>query len=101
MAKPPFPAAPTREFMRERLRELAADASNFVFDHPHFQERLRARGLSLRHAIECLRAGEIVDGPTLDNYGAWRVKVLARVAGRRVQVVVAYKGDHFDAITII
>jgi hypothetical protein len=61
----------------------------------------RARGLSLRHAIECLRAGEIVDGPTLDDYGAWRVKLLARIAGRRIQVVVAYKGDHFDAITII
>jgi hypothetical protein len=101
MAKPPFPAAPTREFMRKRLRELAADASNIVLITLISKSLSRARGLSLRHAFECLRAGEIVDGPRLDNYGAWRVKVLARIAGRRIQVVVAYKGDHFDAITII
>ena len=87
--------------MRKRPRELAGDASNIVFDHPHFQERLRARGLSLRHAIQCLRAGGIVDGPTLDNYGAWRIKVSTRIAGRRVQVVVAYKSERFDAITIV
>ncbi len=55
----------------------------------------------MRHALEALREGTIIDGPKKDKWGDWRIKVSRLVAGRRVQVVVAYKGDHFVAITII
>ena len=96
-----FPTSPGREFFEERLRELAADTSNILFDHPHFRERLEKRNLSMRHALETLRHGCIVDGPKKDQWGDWRIKVARLVAGRKVQVVVAYKGDHFVVVTII
>jgi hypothetical protein len=97
----PFPAGPpTAKFLIARLRELSADTANIVFDHPHFKERLALRELSIRHAIETLRKGEAVGNPTQDQWGDWRIKVTRLVAGRRVQVVVAYKGDHFVAVTI-
>lgn len=97
----PFPGPPTAQFLLQRLRELSANSTNIVFDHPHFQARLAQRKLSIRHALETLRHGEIVDGPTKDEWGDWRIKVKALAVGRPVQVVVAYKQDHFVAITII
>ena len=97
----PFPGPPTTEFLLSRLRELSANSTNIIFDHPHFQERLTSRGLSMRHALEKLRQGKAVGAPEQDKWGDWRIKVTRLVAGRRVQVVVAYKGDHFVAVTII
>jgi hypothetical protein len=97
----PFTCAPSAEFHLSRIRELATDSRNLVFDHPHFQERLLARGLSMRHALETLREGSIVGSPRRDEWGDWRIKLSRLVSGRRVQIVVAYKGDHLVAVTII
>jgi hypothetical protein len=96
----PF-CAPSAEFLGRRLKELTADSAKIVFDHPHFQERLISRTLSMRHVLETVREGSIIDGPKLDAWGDWRIKVSRLVAGRRVQVVVAYKGDHFVVVTVI
>ena len=97
----PFICAPSAESLGRRLKELSADSAGIVFDHPHFQERLSSRTLSMRHVLEAIREGSIVDGPKLDEWGDWRIKVSRLVAGRRVQVVVAYKGDHFVVVTVI
>jgi len=90
-----------RDFFEQRIKALVADSSKIVWHHPHIQMRLSERRLSLRHILETLRKGEIMDGPTRDEWGDWRAKFHRVVAGRRVQVVVAYKGDHVVVVTAI
>lgn len=70
------------------------------FDHPHFQERLAERNLNMRHVLETVGKGLPTGNPKLDDWGDWRVKLRRKVAGRRVQVVVAVKSDHFVAVTV-
>jgi hypothetical protein len=90
-----------RTFLEKRIKELASDSKNIVFDHPHFQLRLKSRNLTMRHILETIRTGSIIDGPSKDKWGDWRAKVARLVAGRRVQVVLAYKGDHLVVVTAI
>lgn len=97
-AKAPNPAAKAYE---DRVHWLAADSKNIRFDSPHFQQQLRARDISMRQVLETLRHGSVTSGPTKDEWGDMRVKMQRKVAGRRVQVVVAVKEDHLVAVTAI
>lgn len=71
------------------------------FDKPHFREQLFGRDLNMRQVLETVRKGCPVGVPTLDQWGDWRIKLRRKVAGRRVQVVVVVKEDHFVAVTVI
>lgn len=97
----PLRGIPTASEMETLVHELSADTKNILFDSPHFQQRLRQRGLSIRQVLEVLRKGCVVSGPTQDQYGDWRVKLKRLVAGRRVQVVVAIKTDEVVVVTAI
>jgi hypothetical protein len=92
---------PSVDFLQKKIPELAQDTRNIEFDHPHFKERMEKRSLSMRQILECLREGIIVSGPKKDQWGDWRVKLQRYVAGRRVQVVVAWKGNHLVVVTAI
>lgn len=98
---------PTAEQLLTRVRamasreSLAEDPKRLRLDHPHFRERLAGRKLTMRHVLETVRKGVPVKEPTLDRYGDWRIKLRRKVAGRRVQVVVAVKADHFVLVTAI
>lgn len=97
----PFPAIPSADFLQRKIAELSQDSGNIEFDHPHFQSRMQSRNLSMRQVLECLREGIVIDGPKKDKWGDWRIKVQRYVAGRRVQVVVAYKVTLVVVITAI
>ncbi len=71
------------------------------FEHPHFQERLEKRNVSMRQVLDVIKNGEPVGGPKLDQWGDWRIKLYRKTAGRKVQVVVAVKENHFDLVTVI
>ena len=62
---------------------------------PHDEEA------NMRQFIETVRKGSAVGNPKLDQWGDWRIKLRRQVAGRRVQVVVAVKADHFVIVTAI
>lgn len=91
----------TRRLLEIKIRELARDSKNIVFDHPHVQNRIVERMLSMRHVLESIRTGDIVHGPSMDKWGDCRVKLCRYVAGRRVQVVLAVKEKHIVVITVI
>lgn len=95
------PSAPSRDELVQKVRALATDTTNLWFDHPHFQQRLAGRGITMRQVLTVLRQGNAASGPTLDEHGDWRIKLKKRVAGRRVQVVVAVKEDHLVVVTTI
>jgi hypothetical protein len=95
--------APTAEQMATRIREMAnsGEPGRMRFDDPHFQRQMVKRGLNMRQVLETVRKGCPVGVPKLDQWGDWRLKLRRKVAGRRVQVVVALKVDHFVAVTAI
>lgn len=93
--------APTREELLVRVRNLAANSANIRWEHPHIRQRMDERNISMRQALEVLRKGKAISGPTQDDYGDWRLKLLRKVAGRRVQVVVAVLEKHLTVVTVI
>ncbi len=70
-------------------------------DHGHLRLRLEQRHVSMRQMLEVIRNGEVIDGPRLDKFGDWRIKLARKVAGRRVQVVVAVAETYFVPVTVI
>lgn len=92
---------PSAAVLEARVHRLAQRSINLRMGHPHFQKRLAQRKITMRQVLEVLRSGCVIDGPTKDEWGDWRVKLQRRVAGRRVQVVVAVKENHLDVVTAI
>lgn len=89
------------EELVEKTHELAKRSENVYFDSPHVQLRMRERKVSIRQMFDVLRNGKGIDGPTLDKYGDWRIKLKRFSAGRSVQVVVVVKYDHLEIVTVI
>lgn len=85
----------------QRVRLLSLNSGNMRMDEPHLRLRMQQRGISMRQMLVVIAEGEAIDGPRLDPYGDWRIKLARKVAGRRVQVVVAVGEKHFTAVTVI
>lgn len=97
----PFkPAGPTRDELHRKLRELAADTGRIDLVQPHFRDRLRQRGITIRQVLDVLREGEAAGGPKLDDYGDWRIKVERLSAGRKVRVWVVVQADRAVVVTV-
>ncbi len=94
-------AVPSAADLIDHVRQLATNSLNIRMDNPHLQSRLAQRGLGMRHVLETLRHGRAPRAPILDEYGDWRIKIERKVAGRKVQIVVAVKDDHFVVVTAI
>lgn len=84
-----------------KTHELAKKSENVYLDHPHAKERMAERNISIQHIFDVLRHGKGVDGPSLDKYGCWRIKLERFSAGRSVQVVVVVQEWHLEVITVI
>lgn len=81
--------------------ELAKKSENVYMDHPHTKERMVERKISIQQILDVLRHGKGVDGPTLDKYGCWRIKLERFSAGRSVQVVVVVEEELLQVVTVI
>ena len=98
----PFPFTggnPSAEELAEHVRLLAVDSFNIRMDEPHFREAMADAGLGMRQVLEVLRNGRVNGYPELDEYGDYLIRMVRRVAGTRVVVVVAVCGDHAVCIT--
>src|SRR5579862_1946579 len=100
-----FPSPKMQLYSLEELvrktHELAQNSENVYLDHPHAKERMAERNISIQQIFDVLRRGKGVDGPTLDKFGCWRIKLQRFSAGRSVQVVVVVKEQHLEVITVI
>jgi hypothetical protein len=99
----PTPNVPLRtlEELVETAHQLAKKTENVFFDAPHVQLRMRERNVTIRQILDVLRHGKGIDGPNLDKYGDWRIKLKRFSAGRSVQVVVVVKDDYLEVVTVI
>lgn len=89
------------EEMVKRPHELALKSENIYIDFPHAKERMLERKISIQQVYDVLKHGKGVDGPTLDVYGCWRIKLERYSAGRPIQVVVIVKKYHLEVVTVI
>lgn len=89
------------EELVKKTQELAQKSENVYLDHPHAKERMVERHVSIQQVFDVLRHGKGVDGPKLDKYGCWRIKLERFSAGHSVQVVVVVKEQHLEVITVI
>ena len=76
-------------------------SANVYINTQHVKERMRERNVSIRQVLDVLQNGRGIDGPTLDQYGDWRVKLKRYTCGRVVQVVVVVKHEYIEVITVI
>ena len=101
----PFPEpehlAEPLEKLVNRTHELAQTSEYVWMDNPHVQTRMRERNVSVRQIFDVLRNGKGIDGPNLDKYGEWRIKLKRYTAGRVVQVVAVVKKQHLEVVTVI
>jgi hypothetical protein len=101
----PFPGRkeppPTREELVARIRVLAFETASMRMDHPHLQLRMSERNITMRQMLEVIRNGEPNQDPVLDDSGDWRIRLVRKVAGRRVQVVVAVSETYLCPVTVI
>ena len=99
----PTPKVPpgTLEAIVDKAHRLAKRSENVYFDNPHVRLRMNERNISIRQILDVLRQGKGVDGPNLDKYGDWRIKLKRFSAGRSVQAVVVVKDDYLEVITVI
>lgn len=100
----PFPNAqpkvPSIADLTIRVQSLAqADSRNIRVSVPHFQKRMRERGITMRLVLEVLRHGNGTGNPEFDEFGDWRITMRRNVAGQRVHVVVAVCSDYIECIT--
>lgn len=89
------------EELVKQAHELAKKSENVYLDHPHAKERMMERQISIQQVFDVLRQGKGVDGPILDLYGCWRIKLERFTAGKTIQVVVVVKEKHLEVITVI
>lgn len=74
------------------VKETAADSAN-VFFSQHVQQRLVERDISTIEVIECLRHGNIVEGPAQSPRGSWTFKVSRFCSGQSISVAGALEID--------
>jgi Domain of unknown function (DUF4258) len=98
---PSAPVTPTADQLVARIRAMCLTHGGMRFDHPHVQRRLTERTLNMRQVLETVRKGSPTGSPELDQWGDWRIKLRRTAAGRKVQVIVAVKTDHFVVVTVI
>lgn len=102
IALPKIENAPgSLEELIAKCHKLAIDSENVFIDIPHAKERMAERSITVQQILDVLRQGKGVDGPSLDTYGCWRIKLERYTAGRRVQVVVIIKEKHLEVVTVM
>lgn len=102
-----LPIPPSVRQFTMRIRDLTNrdslrhDPTRLRFSQPHAAQRMAERNINMRQVLETLRKGKASNAPELDQFGDWRIKLTRKVAGRRVQVVVALKANHVLVVTVI
>lgn len=97
----PQKPVPTLWELTDRVHRLAKEDPDCIAYGVHVKERMSLRGKTMRDILETLQKGEGVKGPTIDEYGDFRIKLRRCVSGRRVQVVVAVREKDFSVVTVI
>lgn len=98
----PFPQSLAKREALVIIRAAATDSGRIGWSN-HARARMEERDVTVRQALDTLRNGRIVSGPTLDEYGEWRVTLRKRSAGRLTRVAVAIKrgSRNLTVITVI
>lgn len=95
------PQAPKLEDLITRTRLLARATGAIRWDNPHVRQKMALRSLHMSQVLDTIRNGSGSAPAKMDSYGDWRFKLVRKVAGRRVQIVLVVKEDHIVVVTVI
>ena len=84
-----------------KIHEIAKKSENVFFLCDHAKGQAKKRKASSMQIFDVLKHGKGVDGPKLDRYGDWRIKLKHYTCGRIVQVVVALNVNSLTVVTVI
>lgn len=92
----------TARALLPRVRDAAKLTSNIVF-LPPLEMRSMAGAMTFRQVLNCLRSGQIVGKPILDEHGAWQFTMERNSAGYSlpVQVVAECSGVAITRLIVL
>ncbi len=92
MVDSPLPFKLTATAARRIIKEIAEDSSRVILT-THAKQRMRKRKISLAQVLNCLKSGQVDEGPASNMYGDWQCTMRWKNAGDFVRVAVAIEHD--------
>jgi putative transcriptional regulator len=93
------PRKPLAKDLARHVRKMLNDG-RMIMPYPHVKQWLLSRNITAMQMLTTIEKGAAVGDPQLDARGDWRITLQRLAAGRKVQVTVAVKEDHFVVVKI-
>ena len=91
----------TERTLLRRIREAAASSANVVFI-PELNKRSMTGMMTYQQAMACLRSGDIVGKPALNEHGHWELQMYRFAANHpfNLRVIAECEGPHVKRIIV-
>jgi hypothetical protein len=93
------PRKPLAKDLARRVHKMLRDGK-MVMPHPHVKQWLLSKNITITQMLTTIEQGTTVGDPVLDDRGDWRITLRRLAAGRKVQITVAVKDDHFVVVKV-
>lgn len=90
------PSAPA---LVRRIRRMLK-FNMMLMPHPEMKLWLATKNVTIMQVISTIKQGEPTASPTVNASGDWELTLKRLAAGRRTQVTVAVKADHFVIVNV-
>jgi hypothetical protein len=94
------PRKPLAKDLARRVRKMLKDGK-MVMPYPYVKQWLLSKNVTPMRMLTTIEDGTTVGDPLLDDRGDWRITLKRLAAGRKLQVTVAVKEDHFVVVKIM
>jgi hypothetical protein len=100
------PAPPKRKIRVPTAPELARKVrrmlkfSRMLLPHPTAKHWYLLKGITSMQILATIKHGQPTGQPVLNNDGDWQITLKRVAAGRKVQVTMAVKADHFVVVDV-
>jgi len=86
--------------LSRRISEVARDSSKVIL-MPHAKTRMRQRRILFTQVLQVLQKGRVVENAHQDIHGNWKCTLELVIAGDRVKVASALRGNAPDEMVIV
>lgn len=90
---------PLARDLARHVRKMLKDGK-MVMPYPHVKRWLLSKNITAMQMLTTIEKGATVGDPQIDARGDWRIALQRLAAGRKVQITVAVKEDHFVVVKI-
>jgi len=94
---------PSDKWVKETIQDIAMKSSERVYFTNHATERMQERDITNIQVIRCLRHGKVIEGPSVNMKGNWKLTMEIISSGDLIRVVSELdrnkEGDYVVIIT--